>query len=33
MIGAALGGEGKITWTVITNESGVKKLKKFCTEE
>jgi hypothetical protein len=29
----SLGEEGKITWTVITNKSGVEKQKKFCTEE
>jgi hypothetical protein len=29
----SLGGEGKITWTVIANKSGVEKQKKFCTEE
>jgi hypothetical protein len=33
MIGAACGGEGKITWTVITNKSGVEKQKKFCVEK
>jgi hypothetical protein len=33
MIGAALGGEGKVTWTVIANKSGVEKQKKFCTEQ
>jgi hypothetical protein len=33
MIGAAWGGEGKITWMVITNKSGVEKQKKFWTEE
>jgi hypothetical protein len=33
MIGAACGGEGKITWTVITNKSGVQKQKKFCVEK
>jgi hypothetical protein len=27
------GGEGKITWTVITNKSGVEKQKKFCVEK
>jgi hypothetical protein len=33
MIGPAWGAEGKITWMVITNKSGVAKQKKFCTEE
>jgi hypothetical protein len=28
MIGAACGGEGKITWTVITNKSRVEKNKR-----
>ncbi len=28
-IGAARGGEGKITWMVITNKSGVEKQKKI----
>jgi len=27
---SSLGGEGKITWTVITNKLGVEKQKKFC---
>jgi len=27
------GGEGKVTWTVIANKSGVGKQKKFCTEQ
>jgi hypothetical protein len=27
------GAEGKITWMVITNKSGVEKQNKFCTEE
>jgi hypothetical protein len=30
---SSLGAEGKITWTVITNKSGVEKQKKFCTEK
>jgi hypothetical protein len=30
---SSLGGEGKITWTVIANKSRVEKQKKFCTEE
>jgi hypothetical protein len=30
---SSLGGEGKITWTVITNKSGVEKQKKFCVEK
>jgi hypothetical protein len=29
----SLGEEGKITWTVITNKSGVGKQQKFCMEE
>jgi len=29
---SSLGGEGKVTWTVIANKSGVEKQKKFCTE-
>jgi hypothetical protein len=29
----SLGGEGKITWTVIANNFGVEKQKKFCTEQ
>jgi hypothetical protein len=29
----SLGEESKITWTVITNKSGVEKQNKFCTEE
>jgi hypothetical protein len=28
-----MGGEGKITWTVIANKSRVEKQKKFCTKE
>jgi hypothetical protein len=30
---SSLGGEGKITWTVITNKSGVEKQKKLCVEK
>jgi hypothetical protein len=30
---SSLRGEGKITWTIITNKSGVKKPNKFCIEE
>jgi hypothetical protein len=30
---SSLWGEGKITWTVITNESGVEKQNKFCVEK
>jgi hypothetical protein len=33
MIGAAWGGEGKVTWMVIANQSGVEKRKKFCIEQ
>jgi hypothetical protein len=33
MIGGAWGGEGKIVWMVIANKYGVKKQKKFCTEQ
>jgi hypothetical protein len=29
----SLGGEGKVTWMVIANKSGVEKQKKFCTEQ
>jgi hypothetical protein len=29
----SLGGEGKITWTVIANKSGVEKQNKFCAEQ
>jgi len=28
---SSLGGEGKVTWTVIANKSGVQKQKKLCT--
>jgi hypothetical protein len=28
-----LGEEGKVTWTVIANRSGVENQKKFCTEQ
>jgi hypothetical protein len=30
---SSLGAEGKITWMVITNKSGVEKQNNFCTEE
>jgi hypothetical protein len=30
---SSLGGEGKVTWTVIANKSRVEKQKKFCTEQ
>jgi len=30
---SSLGGEGKVTWTVIANKSGVEKRKKFCIEQ
>jgi hypothetical protein len=30
---SSLGGEEKVTWTVIANKSGVEKQMKFCTEQ